>query len=81
MSAADAPALDCPPLNVGAKEAARLCGISTRTLYAAVASGMFPPGFRILGRRLWPRAEIVAWCAAGCPPMSRWQAQGAEGGR
>jgi predicted DNA-binding transcriptional regulator AlpA len=52
-------------------EAAKLCGIGERTLWAWSRSGLAPAPIKI-GYGLRPavrygRSEIMAWIAAGCP--------------
>jgi excisionase family DNA binding protein len=54
---------DIPPLAVGASEAARMLGISTRTLWAMTNCGKLP--YVKLGRRtLYPIDDLRAWLQA-----------------
>jgi len=65
------------PLAVGAKDLARLLGISVATLERWHASGeLGPAGIRKGGRRLWPLAEVRAWVAARMPEREIWLAIG-----
>jgi predicted DNA-binding transcriptional regulator AlpA len=62
-------------LAAGAKNLARMLGISVATFWRWDASGeLGPPGIRKGGRRLWPLAEIRQWVAAGMPRRSEWLA-------
>jgi predicted DNA-binding transcriptional regulator AlpA len=64
------------PLAVGAKELARMLGISVATFWRWDASGeLGPPGVRKGGRRLWPLAEVRAWVTAGMPSRANWLAR------
>ena len=56
-----------PPLLVGKQEAARLTGISPRSLDRLVSIGNFLPPTRLGGRVLWNRKALEQWVAAGCP--------------
>ena len=48
-------------------EAARLTGISTRSIDRLVSCGKFPPPIHLGGRVLWNRRALEEWVAAGCP--------------
>ena len=56
-----------PPLLIDAKAVALLTGLSVRTVWRFASCGKIPPPLPVGGRRLWRRAEIVEWVAAGCP--------------
>lgn len=62
-------------LNVNSTEAAQLLGISRTKFLDHVRQGLAPAGFKIGGRRLWRRAEIIAWNEAECPPRDAWEKQ------
>ncbi|HLN29673.1 MAG TPA: helix-turn-helix domain-containing protein [Gemmataceae bacterium] len=69
-------------LAVGAKDLARMLGISVATFWRWDASGeLGPPGLRKGGRRLWPLAEIRMWVAAGMPNRAAWVAQSKANGK
>jgi predicted DNA-binding transcriptional regulator AlpA len=60
-------------LAVGARDLARLLGISEATLWRWDASGLLGPnGHKIGGRRLWSVLEIKEWVAAGLPQREAW---------
>jgi len=61
----DARQLD--PLAVGAREAARLCGVSLRSWWRLVAAGIAPRSYRLLGRTVFRFSDLRAWADAGFP--------------
>ena len=68
------------PAAFDARGAAQFLCISRAHLMRLVASGRAPAGVKLGTRRIFPRAELAAWLAAGCPV--RWEAiRRAEGGR
>ena len=67
------PALE--PLAVGARDLARILGISEATLWRWDAGGeLGPGGVKKRGRRLWCVAEVKEWVAAGMPSRDAWLA-------
>jgi hypothetical protein len=73
--AKEKPAATVEPLVVGAKDLARILGISVATLFRWDSSGLLGPGgHKIGGRRLWSVAEARAWVAAGMPERVIWLA-------
>jgi len=63
------------PLLVGAKDLARMLGISVATFWRWDSGGALgPAGVRKFGRRLWSIAEIKEWIAAGMPDRETWRA-------
>lgn len=54
-------------------EVAAILDISHGTVATWEADGRMPPAVRIGRRRLWPRAVLEAWAAAGCPPAATWE--------
>ena len=61
------------PLLVGARAAARLCGISLRSWWGLNSAGKTPAPVHLGGRALWRAPELTAWTAAGCPARRRWE--------
>jgi len=59
-------------LNVA--QAAALCGQSESGWRNLNAEGRVPAPIRLRGLR-WPRAELEAWIAAGCPDRLAWEAK------
>jgi predicted DNA-binding transcriptional regulator AlpA len=51
-----------------------LCGVSKATWWRLHAAGKVPAPIRLGGRTLWRRAELVAFCEAGCPDRKTWEA-------
>jgi predicted DNA-binding transcriptional regulator AlpA len=62
------------PMGVEAAQAARLCGVSRATWYSLRKAGRVPRPVRLGRRVLWRVEELREWMAAGCPPLSRWDA-------
>ena len=60
------------PLLVRKAEAARLTGISVRSIDRLVSAGRFLPPVRLGGRVLWNRQALEQWIASGCP-QGNWQ--------
>jgi len=56
-----------PPLAVGEREASRLIGVSSRTLYAWRSTGIGPPYRRIGGRILYGIDGLREWLNADAP--------------
>ena len=59
------------PLLVGKVEAARMTGISARSLDRFVSCGKFLAPVRLGGRVLWDRLALEKWVADGCPECGR----------
>ena len=59
------------PLLVGKAEAARLTGVSARSVDRLVSCGKFLPPVRLGGRVLWSNQALAQWVAAGCPELGR----------
>ena len=68
-------------LLVPAQVAARLCGVSEATWWRLHAAAKVPAPVRLGGRTLWRRAELAAFCEAGCPDRRSWEAPRQKGGR
>jgi predicted DNA-binding transcriptional regulator AlpA len=68
-------------LLVPAEEAGRLCGVSEATWWRLHAAAKVPAPVRLGGRTLWRRAELVAFCEAGCPDRRTWELLRSKGGR
>jgi predicted DNA-binding transcriptional regulator AlpA len=53
------------------RDAARLCGVSARTLWGWAESGISPPPLRIgKGTVRYSRRAYAEWIAVGCPPCN-----------
>jgi predicted DNA-binding transcriptional regulator AlpA len=61
-----------PALLIDIKVLSALLSRSVRSLERDRAAGRLPVPIRLGGSRLWRRAEIDAWVAAGCPDQVRW---------
>ncbi|OWK41019.1 helix-turn-helix transcriptional regulator [Fimbriiglobus ruber] len=63
-----------PSLLIDIRDLSALLRRSVASLERDQAAGRLPPAVRLGGSRLWRRAEIEAWVAAGCPAAARWAA-------
>ena len=57
------------PLLIDVAEAARLTGLSPRTVWRYASCGKFPSPLQVGGRRLWNRQELIKWVSSGCPQV------------
>lgn len=61
------------PILLRPEHAAAACGMSRSHFDTLNASGAIGPKPIELGRiKLWPRAELERWAAAGCPGRVEW---------
>ena len=69
------PTLGYPEL-LTLREAAKLCGVSQRTVWGWAVAGISPPPLRIgRGTVRYSRRAYVDWCNRGCPPCNGGQGQ------
>jgi len=59
-------------LLLDAEALARELNLSLRTIRRLDLTGAIPRSVRVGRAVRWRRAEVVAWCAAGCPPRDSW---------
>ncbi|WP_158222697.1 helix-turn-helix domain-containing protein [Rhodopirellula sp. MGV] len=57
------------PRLLTAKEAAKFCGISTRTLWRWVSGRRIIQPLHIGETRRWDRAALEQWIESGCPKV------------
>ena len=60
---------EASPLLIGVAEAARLTGLSKRTVWRYASCRKFPEPIRVGGRRLWNRKKLLHWIDLGCPEV------------
>jgi len=61
------------PILIDAAETCRLLSIGATTLKQLAAAGRFPlKRYRLCRKRLYSRAELMEWIAAGMPTENRW---------
>lgn len=58
------------PLLLTAGQVAQLLQVSPRSLWRLMSSGKVVPPVRFGGNTRWRLAEVEAWIAEGCPPVS-----------
>jgi predicted DNA-binding transcriptional regulator AlpA len=57
------------------RQVSTFTGRSMASLYRDIAANRFLPGFTIGRRRYWLRSEVEEFLAAGCPPLTEWNAR------
>jgi len=62
------------PLLIPDITAAALAGVSRATWWRLHVAGKTPASLKLARRRLWNRAEVVAWIEARCPDRQTWEA-------
>jgi len=60
------------PFLIHSRDAAKLLGISERTLWGMSHAEETPSPIRIGRNVRWSIEELRAWTRYGCPPRSRW---------
>lgn len=58
---------DGDSLLIDTKTAAKLCGVSKKTIQRWTKAGVMPLPHRVNGRPRWQRAVITEWVSLGCP--------------
>ena len=58
---------------ITASEAAKLLGVSERTIWKLNSTAAMPRPVRLLRCVRWRRDELLAWLAAGCPNRETWE--------
>lgn len=61
------------PLLLSIGGAAELLGIPRRSIYSMMNSGRLPRSFKIGGRRLFRRDDLVEWVRLGMPPLQQFE--------
>src|SRR5690349_9422785 len=65
---------DPEPLQVPAKVACKLAGVSLATWHRLHSAGKVPAPVRLGGRVLWRLDELKSWIGHGCPDRRAWEA-------
>ena len=60
-------------LLIDLREAAKLLGLSQRTVWGMAKSGRMPKPIKIGRAARWSQEELRAWVNAGGPPWSEWK--------
>jgi predicted DNA-binding transcriptional regulator AlpA len=63
------------PLLIDAAETCRLLGIGRSLLYSLMASGKAPPSLRVARKRMFRRADVIAFVEWGCPDLAEFEAR------
>jgi predicted DNA-binding transcriptional regulator AlpA len=62
------------PLLVRAKDASRLCGLSTSTWHEFRSAGRLPPSIKLGKARLWRMDILRRWVELNCPNLDKFMA-------
>ncbi len=62
-----------PSLAVGAKDAAAMFSLSSRTWWRLASAGKTPPSFQLGKRRLWRVEDLERWSAWGFPSRCEFE--------
>lgn len=63
---------DLQPALLTIRDVVRLAQLSERAIRHRVALGQFPAPIRFGRAKRWHRSTLLAWFAAGCPPLDRF---------
>lgn len=61
------------PAMIGAKDAAKMCGIGRSLFLSLVSTARAPKPVRLGRRTLWRVADLQSWIDAGCPSLDSWE--------
>jgi len=59
---------------LSAADCAQMCGISHRSWFRYVASGVTPACVRLNNNPKWRRSDIEKWISMGCPDRKTFEA-------
>jgi predicted DNA-binding transcriptional regulator AlpA len=67
--------LECPPIMVNARQAARLFGMSLSLWYQLSSAGRTPQPAKLNSKSLWSYDQLRLWANNGCPSRdsAAWQ--------
>ncbi|MDR1613855.1 MAG: AlpA family phage regulatory protein, partial [Planctomycetota bacterium] len=67
-------ATDDAAVMVDATQAAAMMGIHRATVFKLLSAGKFPRPVKLGRATRWVKDELLAWIAAKCPPLAKWEA-------
>ncbi len=56
-------------------QVAAMAGLHRATVFKLVSAGKFPKPIKLGRSTRWSKRELIAWIAAKCPPLSKWEKQ------
>lgn len=63
------------------QQVAALSGLHRATVFKLVSCGKFPKPMKLGRATRWLKDELIAWIAAKCPPLAKWEAMNAPAAR
>ena len=54
-------------------QVATMAGLHRATVFKLVSAGKFPKPVKLGRATRWSKAELIAWIAAKCPPVGKWE--------
>jgi len=60
------------PLLLSIEQAGRLLNLPRRTLYALMHRGALPPSYKLGGKRVFRRADLITWIELGMPCLEKF---------
>ena len=63
---------DTPAL-LDVTQVAAMAGLHRATVFKLVSAGKFPRPIKLGRSTRWVKDELLAWIAAKCPPLGKWE--------
>ena len=63
---------DTPAL-LDVTQVAAMAGLHRATVFKLVSAGKFPRPIKLGRSTRWVKDELLAWIAAKCPPVGKWE--------
>lgn len=60
------------PLLVSIDQAGQMLNLPRRTMYALMHRGSLPPSYKVGGRRVFRRADLIKWIDLGMPSLEKF---------
>ncbi len=54
-------------------QVATMAGLHRATVFKLVSAGKFPKPIKLGRSTRWVKYELLAWIAAKCPPVGKWE--------
>jgi len=73
--------MNAEPLLLSIDGASAMLGIPRRSLYAMMNAGKLPASFKLQGRRVFRRDDLLEWVRLGMPSLVKYQVLAGGQGR
>jgi predicted DNA-binding transcriptional regulator AlpA len=57
-------------------QVATMSWLHRATVFKLISAGKFPKPIKLGRSTRWSKGELIAWIAAKCPPLSKWEKRG-----